>query len=142
MSILLIAIGNPLRRDDGVAQAVLDLMNPRPRVESRWILQLTPEMAETIGACETVIFIDADVSAAQLSIHLVDQPGLAAALTHVSTPAEVVALSRSLYGFGGRAWLCRIPVYDLSLGEGLSSDAHALAARAAAELEVLLSQPV
>jgi Ni,Fe-hydrogenase maturation factor len=101
MATLLIAIGNSLRRDDGIAQAVLKLMDARPSVDSRRILQLTPEMAENIAACETVIFIDADAGAAQLSIHPVDQPALPAAFTHVSTPAEIVAISRSLYGFAG-----------------------------------------
>ncbi len=140
MPILLIAIGNPLRGDDGVAQAVLERMDPSFTAETRPIHQLTPEMAENIAGYETVIFIDADVSAAELSIEPVDQLPPLPAFTHASTPAEILALSKALYGFAGRAWLCRIPVYDLSPGVRLSPRAQTLAAQAAATLETLLGQ--
>ena len=47
---LVIAIGNTLRRDDGVAHHVSDLLNVHPDVETRAVLQLTPEMADGDGA--------------------------------------------------------------------------------------------
>ncbi len=42
MPAIVIAIGNPLRRDDGVAHHV----RITPGVETRTVLQLTPEMAQ------------------------------------------------------------------------------------------------
>jgi hydrogenase maturation protease len=140
MRALLIAQGNRLRRDDGVAHAVLERLDPASDVEPRAILQLTPEVAEDIAGYEMVIFIDADAGATDLSIEPINQPPPAPALTHVSRPAEVVELSRALFGFSGRAFLCRIPVDDFSPGERLSRRASALAVQAAKKLELLLGE--
>ncbi len=134
MRALLIAAGNSLRRDDGVAHAVLELLD----AEARAVFQLRPELAEDIAGYDTVVFIDADAGAEELSIGAVDDLPPSRLFTHVSTPAEIVALARSLFDFSGRAFLCRIPVDDLSAGEGLSPRATALAARAAEKLETLL----
>jgi len=117
-------VGNRLRRDDGVAHHLLDRLQPRPRVQTRALFQLTPEIAEELVGFEVVLFIDADASAAAVSLEpLVSSAVEAAMLTHVSRPAEIVVLARILFGFSGRAWLCRIPVDDFSTGEGLSQRA-------------------
>jgi hydrogenase maturation protease len=137
---LLIAGGNRLRRDDGVAHTVLERLGPASDVESRALLQLTPEVAEDIAGYDTVIFIDADAGAAGVSIEPVNQPPQPSSLTHVSEPAEIVELSKALFGFAGRAFLCRIPVNDFSPGEGLSRRANALAVQAARKLETLLGE--
>lgn len=138
MRALLIATGNRLRRDDGVAHTVLEQLGSVRDVESRALLQLTPEVAEDIAGYDTIIFIDADVRMAALSIEALNQVPTSPALTHVSGPAEIVELSRALFGFAGRAFLCRIPGDDFSSGEGLSRRASALARQAAEKLEKLL----
>lgn len=138
MRTLWIPLGNRLRRDDGVAHAVLQLLRDAFDLESRPLLLLTPEVADEIASYAMVIFLDADASAADLSIEVVEELRSPPALTHFSTPAQIVELSRALFGFEGRAFVCRIPANDLSFGEGLSRDARAVAARAAAELEILL----
>lgn len=116
MRTLVIAIGNPLRRDDGVAHHVLI----PPDADRRAVLQLTPEMAGEIAGYDSVVFVDADVDAKQVEMEPVDTVVAPPALTHVSRPPEIVALARALFGFTGRAYACRIPVCDLSEGEGLS----------------------
>ncbi|HME09269.1 MAG TPA: hydrogenase maturation protease [Bryobacteraceae bacterium] len=139
---LLIATGNRLRRDDGVAQSVLERLGPASGgVETRALLQLTPEVAEDIAPYDAVIFIDADAGATELGLAQLDELPSSAVLTHVSRPADIVALSRALFGFTGRAFLCRIPVDDLSLGEGLSRRASAIAAQATEMVRALLSSP-
>lgn len=127
MRTLVITVGNPLRRDDGVAHAVLNHLDR----ESRSSIQLTPEMAELILGYETVVFVDADARGRDLRFDPIEEPPGATALTHFSSPANVVALARALYGFTGRAFVCRIPVADLSYRSDLSSGAVALAVRAA-----------
>jgi len=135
MRTLLIAAGNSLRRDDGVALAVLEMLD----AESLAVFQLTPEVAADLAGYDTVIFIDADTGAAELKIEPMDESrSPSGAFTHVSAPSEIVTLARSLYGFEGRALVCRIPVKDLSHGEGLSGRASALAAQAAEKLKVLI----
>ena len=126
MRALVIAIGNPLRRDDGVAHHVLIPSG----VERRAVLQLTPEMAEEIAPYSSVVFVDADVDAKQVEMEPVDSVLAPSALTHVSRPSEIVALARALFGFTGRAYTCRIPVSDLSEGEGLSPRTETFAQQA------------
>ncbi len=135
MRTLLIAAGNCQRHDDGVAHAVLKLLD----AESLAVFQLTPEVAAHLAGYDTVLFIDADAAVVELKIEPVDESGSPSGVfTHSSSPSEIVTLARSLYGFGGQALVCRIPVEDLSHGEGLSSRASALAAQAAEKLKVLM----
>ncbi len=148
MALLLIAIGNPLRRDDGVARRVIELLRPLPPgVSAREVQQLTPELAEEIASFAEVVFLDALVTAggcASSDVRLDEilqrrtrRPG---ALAHQVAPQEIVELSRRLYGFGGRAWLCAIPGMDFSAGEGLSEVAENMARAAALKLRALLSE--
>lgn len=134
MSALLIGLGNVLRRDDGVAHAVLEAVH----AESRELAQLTPEIAAALPTYDRVIFIDADAEGSELVIEPLDEAANPLPLTHISTPQEIVALSRALFGFRGRAFLCRIPVADFSFGEGLSPAAADFAAVAARKLRALL----
>jgi len=126
MRTLVIAIGNPLRRDDGVAHHVLI----PPGADRRSVLQLTPEIAEEIAGFDSVVFLDGDVTAKEVRIESVDSLPSASTLTHVARPAEIVALARALFGFTGRACTCRIPVSDLSEGEGLSPRTETFARQA------------
>jgi Ni,Fe-hydrogenase maturation factor len=135
MPAIVIAIGNPMRRDDGVAHRVR-LM---PGVETRAVLQLTPEMAEEIAPYSTVVFVDADVNAKQVRMEPVDSAPVPPALTHVSRPAEIVAMARTLFRFSGSAYTCHIPVSDLSEGEGISESTQRFARQAGAEIDNLLA---
>jgi Ni,Fe-hydrogenase maturation factor len=136
MAAVVIVIGNPVRRDDGVAHHV---RVETPGVATRAVLQLTPEMAEEVAPYSTVIFVDADVNAQQLRIQPIDAVPAPSALTHVLRPAEIVAMARTLFGFSGSAYTCHIPVSDLSEGEGISTSAQALARQAGAEIDNLLA---
>jgi len=117
---LLVAIGNSLRRDDGIAHAALRQWSAQD-AEKLSVIQLTPELAETIANFDTVIFLDADVTANHITIEPVSAKPPLPSLSHASSPAEVAALARSLYGFRGEALVCRIPAADFSFGEGLSA---------------------
>ncbi len=90
---------------------------------------------------DAVWFLDADAGAAQLSVAAVSKSPMSPSLTHVATPEQVVELSRELFSFTGRAFLCRIPVSDLSFGEGLSRTALELAGQAAGIIEIFLKDP-
>jgi hydrogenase maturation protease len=133
MRALLIGIGNPLRRDDGVAQAVLDLLGGSPGIDLLPLHQLTPEIASECAGYDPVIVIDADVSASVLKLRsLPDGTGmLRKAFTHAPGPEDIVAIARSVFGFRGRAFLCRIPVSDLEVGAGLTPHAQGMAHTAA-----------
>lgn len=135
MRAIVVTVGNPLRRDDGVAHQLLKHLD----CESRSAIQLTPEMAETIAGYETVVFADADAVCHEPQIEPVEEFAPCSAFTHLSSAQSIVALSRALFGFDGRAFLCRIPAADLSCGAGLSPGAAAAAAQAAELLRPLVS---
>lgn len=128
MRTLLIASGNRLRGDDGVAHRVAALL---PDVPCLSVMQLTPELAAGIAEFQRVVFLDADVTAGSLRLEPLDPAAGPPALTHVLRPMEIVALSRALFGFSGDAFVYRIPAEDLSVKEGLSPRATELAAEAA-----------
>ena len=128
---LCIAVGNPLRGDDGVAHRVLDLLGPAAGVDCLRTHQLAPELAEKIAHARNVIIIDADIRAGRPRIEPIarweprDSP-----LTHSMSPAEVVHLANKLFGFDGRAFVCHVPSVVFTAGEGLSARAEANARRA------------
>ncbi len=126
---LAIASGNTLRRDDGVAHHALSLLEG---IEKLAVLQLYPELSHEIAQFDAVFFLDADASGGAPRIEPVGHSPLRAPLSHGSSAEEIVLLARSLYGFTGSAWLCRIPVDDFDYGEGLSLEARQCAQRAVA----------
>ena len=124
MRTLLIAIGNPLRRDDGAAHRALELLGG-----TRAVMQLTPEIASEIALFDRVLFLDADIEAGESRIERVaGQAG--GSFTHHLTAAAVVHLAEHLYRFHGEAFLCRIPGVDFGVGDGLSAEAEANVAAA------------
>jgi Ni,Fe-hydrogenase maturation factor len=139
MSALVIAIGNPLRGDDGAASRVLELLGGRTGFSSHAVLQLTPEMAEGIAPHDTVVFVDADVSVSEPRLEAVSSMPCPSTLTHVARPVEIVALARSLFNFSGRAYICRVPVSDFSEPQKLSRRTEKSALQAVCEIERLLA---
>jgi len=137
-----IAMGNPLRHDDGVARYVLEAIADGTDIEKIPVLQLTPEVAEQISSYSVAIFIDAHVNAKYPMIREVENVLAPIPLTHVASPAEIVALARALFGFSGHAYICRVPASNFSEGEGLSERAKGFVKPAAKEIEHLLASPV
>src|SRR5690348_16923463 len=101
---LVLACGNTMRGDDGVAPWLADWAHhhfpnqPGFRVVSRQ--QWTPELAEDIARAESVLFIDCSLDSAPGSIVLSpvqpnpQTPGLA---THHLSAPELLAMARDLY---------------------------------------------
>jgi hydrogenase maturation protease len=136
---LIIAIGNTLRRDDGAAHRVVELLGEIPGARILTCHQLMPEMAEDIAAAARVVFVDADVEPGPARLEPLAETGAWSALGgHSVGPAEVVALASKLYGFQGEAWLCRVPGEDFGDGTGLSAAAEGNARQAAGLLREYL----
>jgi len=135
MRALSIGVGNPLRRDDGAAHAVLERIGAIEGVETLGLAQLAPEVAAEMAGYDTVVFVDADAGAVKVEVEPLCAAPAASAFTHVLTPEEIVELSRAAFGFSGRALLCRIPAEDFEFGEGLSGRTEEFAAEAARELQ-------
>jgi Ni,Fe-hydrogenase maturation factor len=133
LTTLIYAIGNPLRRDDGVARRVAGLLGA-----GDWTLrtprELLPEMAEEVAAAARAVFIDADYLPGETRLENLTATCCPGLLSHGLRPCELLSLTRELYGFSGDAWLCRVPGEDFGEGEGLSATAETNAVKAAALL--------
>ena len=149
--VVCIAIGNTLREDDGVAGHALRLIaststgenraDPEPgppgdQVRLLEVFQLLPELACEIASADLVFFLDADACAENTFLTLIETDSAhGSPLAHSMSPAEVVAMSRDLYAFAGKALLCHIPAKRFGFGEALTTEAEK-AARSAAQMIV------
>lgn len=143
--VLIIGIGNTLRRDDGAgwffAEALttaLEMAGRRVHLELHH--QLTPELA--IEAAElqpvAILFVDASVAIGEVTFSPLTESVAEASTGHSLTPAMLLALMRRLYGVHAPGWLVQTPAADFGHGEGLSELAQR-GVQAAALLASLLN---
>jgi hydrogenase maturation protease len=137
-------VGNPLRRDDGIAHRVLEILDPDLAAGARMssVHQLTPELAEEFSRHEMVIVVDADVEPGEAFLEEIAGGGRPAALGHEMGAAEVATLARTLYDWKGVCVLCHVPGADFTDGGGFSDEAEGNAWRAAYLIEQLLANPL
>lgn len=122
--ILVIGYGSELRRDDAVGLRVAERVGVLglPAVRSVVVQQLTPELAEPLSLVTHALFVDATVEGRPGQVEVVPCPpvDLSAPMGHVSRPQELLALTEAVFGRTPSAWMIRIPVADLGLGEGMT----------------------
>jgi hydrogenase maturation protease len=127
-SVLVIAWGNPLREDDGVAWHVLEglrALQPRPWLPAlrlRHAHQLTPEMAECVSRAAGVVFVDArrDGTPGEIRVEPVAPAPGANPLAHSLTPQGLLLYSEALYGRAPSAALVTIAGERFGMSETLS----------------------
>jgi hydrogenase maturation protease len=123
--VLILACGNPLRCDDGVAWRAaeeLSRLHGGDDVEIVSRHQLTPELAVAVSQAETVLFLDAGRIGAPGEIMVTPlqaQPD-APVFFHDVSPQAILALSRQLYGVCPRAWMVSMGGECFDHGETLS----------------------
>ncbi|CAN5141866.1 hydrogenase [soil metagenome] len=125
MTVLLVGIGNTLRRDDGAGMAVVGRFAERPDCRVLGVHQLLPEHVDELACSDRVVFVDAAVDAEQVLLDRVATSTVHTALGHTCDPAGLLALCESLHGRTPVAWLLTIPAYDLGFGEWLSDETAA-----------------
>ena len=133
--ILIIAYGNPLRSDDGVAWRAADLLTQcfsESKLEILSLHQLAPELSETVSHFATVIFIDAAAAKDETSpgqIHVEELAPQAredrSHFTHAISPQTVVALAATLYGAKSQAFLVTVTAASFDHGDTLSPSVEA-----------------
>jgi hydrogenase maturation protease len=137
-SVLVIAWGNPLREDDGVAWRVVEelrALQPRPFIPPmrlRHAHQLTPEMAEWVSRAAGVVFVDArrDGAPGEVRCEPVEPSAGANPLAHFLSPQALLLYAESLYGRAPRAVVLSVAGARFGLGEGLSDPARRAVPRA------------
>src|SRR6266568_2225638 len=107
--VLIVAYGNPLRSDDGLAWRVAEDLEgkfPPEQVEIVRLHQLVPELAESISRSQLVIFLDAatpdsektkpgDIRVEQIHQKVSSQPS---GFCHAFSAGNVLSMAEQLYG--------------------------------------------
>ena len=128
--ILLLALGNGSRGDDGVGVALgraLAARLPPGAAHLEEAIQLLPEHAEEAARSEAVVFLDAAVTGApgESHAHHVHSRAAREALLHALTPDEILGLARSAYGQAPQGLLVTVAGKDFSFVERLSDEVQA-----------------
>jgi hydrogenase maturation protease len=137
-AVLVIAWGNPLREDDGVAWHVLEALRglqPRPFIPPmrlRHAHQLAPEMAECVSRAAGVVFVDArrDGAPGEVRCEPVAPAAGANPLAHSVSPQTLLLYAESLFGRAPQAAVVSVTGERFGLGEGLSPVARRSVPRA------------
>jgi len=138
--VLIVAYGNPLRSDDGVAWRVAETLEGKfapQQVEILTLHQLAPELADTASGFGHIFFIDAappdpaaDGSSGKLRIEEIRtqeiDPNRTTRFSHALTPRDVLALTQALYHSFPRAFSIVITGENFDHGESLSDSVAAL----------------
>jgi hydrogenase maturation protease len=123
---LIIGYGNCSRRDDGAGWLVIERLAALglPDVELQTAHQLEVDVAETISRFDVVIFVDAAVTDGPDAVTrtLVQPNPESRAVSHYMTPADVLALCRTLYGKEPQGMLFSIRGHDFGFGMELTPE--------------------
>lgn len=123
---LVICIGNTLRCDDGFAWRVADelLREHDEKLHVLKVLQLTPELAETISNVELVILVDAAAHGepGTLTCDSITSSESDLRYSHDFTPATLIQMAKTLYGRQPKSFLICAAGKVFEHGESLSPE--------------------
>ena len=149
---LIIGYGNPDRQDDGVAWFILtrlaqELGRPLPTMDEGFfpsqenpdllfVLQLIPELAETIAAYQRICFVDAHTGnvAEEVNVVEVEAEYQRSPFTHHMTANTCLSLAKTIYGKNPQAILVSVRGYEFGFSHELSPATHQLAEKAVAQI--------
>lgn len=132
--ILAVALGNPIRGDDGVGLAIgralarslpeLELVESFELIES---MEALPEHAEEVARARRGVFLDASIEGTPGEVRLaaIGPRAPQEALLHAMTPEDVLGLCRALHGRAPPAALVTVAGRDFSYVERLSPEVAA-----------------
>lgn len=125
---LILGYGNPLRSDDGFGWKMAGALQEQISSAEATVLtvqQLTPELADTIGKYNRVLFVDASHEGTPGEIHLEPvrrNPNLRlGALAHHLTPSDLAQLAYQCFGASPVAFVLTVTGENFELGEGFSA---------------------
>ncbi|MCZ7527998.1 MAG: hydrogenase maturation protease [Acidimicrobiia bacterium] len=150
MSAVVIGLGNPFRRDDGVGWRVVASARPLLSAEVA-VRELDGEPARIVEAwdgADLAVVVDAVVTgAAPGTVHVLDRSiealpaGAARGGSHALGVGEAVALARAVGRAPGRLVVLGVEVADLGDGPGLSPAVERAVAGAAARVAAIVGTP-
>lgn len=140
--ILVIAYGNPLRGDDGIAWQAAEALKKKLPASAQVICvhQLTPELAENLSSADHVIFVDACIEGQPGNVRCrpISAVSGEARFSHHLSPGEVLALCNRLYSANPIAFLISISGKSFDHGEQVTAAVVKAIPRAARLVESIL----
>ena len=154
---LIIGFGNPDRQDDGVAWHILTrlsevLRRPIPSIDEGFypnkenpdllfVLQLIPELAETISAYLRVCFVDAHTGNVPMDVNVIEIKAeyQRSPFTHHMTANTCLSLVHTIYGQGPQAILVSVRGNEFGFSHELSPATSQLAEQAVTRIMTWLS---
>lgn len=143
--VLVLACGNALRGDDGVALHIASCVNgacgadTHVHADQQW----TPELAQPISEAEIVVFLDASASMApgEIACRELDPSSRSeSSFTHQVSPEALLTLARELYGsHPAHAYLLTVGGASFQLQEGLSEPVSHAIPQAIERIKALLA---
>ena len=143
--VLVLACGNALRGDDGVALHIASCVNGvcGPDTMVHTDQQWAPELAQPISQAEMVVFLDAsarmppgEIACSELGTGSTS----ASSFTHEISPQALLALAQNLYGSRpSRAYLLTVGGASFDLKEGLSEPVSHAIPQAIERIKTLLA---
>lgn len=147
MNTIVLACGNSLRKDDGIAPYLAhSLYGTICDAEMEIVVshQWLPEQAEDLSRAHTAVFIDASVAVAagEIRVESVSTAGESGGITtHVVTPERLMALARELFGEAPeRAYLVTIGANSFETGSEFSEPVRKAIPIALQQIQDLLSE--
>jgi hydrogenase maturation protease len=143
--VLVLACGNALRGDDGVALHIASCVNGAcgPDALVHASQQWAPELAQPISQAEIVIFLDASASMTpgEIACREVEAGrSSVSSFTHQISPEALLAVAKELYGSRPtRAYLLTVGGASFDLKEGLSEPVSHAIPRAIEHIKALLA---
>jgi len=146
-TVLIVAYGNPMRCDDGVAWRAADALEKKSSsdVEILRLHQLTPELADTVRQFRRVIFVDAASCDGSRN-----KPGMIqveavhggtsepACFSHILSPRKVLDLASQLYDASPKAFVITVAGQEFDHGDCLSAPVASALPELVARIERLL----
>lgn len=148
--VLIVAYGNPMRSDDGLAWRAADELTKTfasPEVEVLHLQQLAPEVAEVMSRAEAVIFVDASATGGEagrrpgkLDWRRVRTKADTSRISHHLTPGAALALAKQLYQAQPNAFSVTLTGESFRHGETLSPAVRAALPVLIERVEALVKQ--
>jgi hydrogenase maturation protease len=124
--VLVLGIGNPGRRDDGLGAAAAERLRKRRLrgVACDANYQLAIEDALACAERDVVVFVDAARGLRKpFAFRKVKPAGGLPAMSHALGPEAVLAVAAGLYGKRPEAWILAVRGRRFGVGEGLTEEA-------------------
>jgi hydrogenase maturation protease len=138
----IVGIGNTLRSDDGVGAYVCETLAKQSITGVHIItsLQLDTNMIEELIGFDQVIFVDAAIDTAEVTLQQITKEHTSPqSFSHHINAAMLARLAEQLYEAKTKFYICAVPGFNFELGNTISKQAKKNATKAVAFVQARIT---